>query len=339
MKKIVVIGSSNTDLVVKSTVIPSPGETVTGGDFLMTEGGKGANQAMAVARLGGSLQFVTCLGDDLFGHNTLQHFKANSIDTQYVFTCPDAPSGVALIMVDNKGENCITVAPGANNRLGTEHVNAVRQVIEQAEYLLMQMETPMDVVTYAAQIASTSGTRVILNPAPFRTLSAELLKELFLITPNQTEARGLTGIEVTDEPSAISAAQKLIEMGVPNVVITMGSHGSLVAEAHSGVGLGVGSGLSLDCGLGTSSGLGSGTSLDLGSGTSSGSYSYVFVPAQKVQAIDTTGAGDTFNGALCVGLSEGMSLVDAVKFATKAAAIAVTRMGAQASIPRREEVR
>lgn len=298
MKKIVVIGSSNTDLVIKTGRIPDPGETVLGGTFMMTAGGKGANQAVAVARLGGDVKFVAKVGDDMFGNRSLEGYSRDNIDTSNIIKDGATPSGVALITVDEKGENCIVVAPGANNMLTCADIDAVGDIIRGADYLLMQLEIPMEVIEYAAAIASEAGVKVILNPAPAAELSEGLLKKLYMITPNRSESRMLTGVAISDWESAEKAADNLIAKGVENVVITLGSMGSFIKN-H---------------------------------------VVKESVPALKVDAVDTTAAGDVFNGALLVGLAEDKGLVDAVRFATRAAAISVTRMGAQPSIPARSEL-
>ncbi|MCM1151172.1 MAG: ribokinase [Alistipes sp.] len=298
MNKIVVLGSSNTDLVVKTGRMPQPGETLLGDKFMMTAGGKGANQAVAVARLGDGVTFIAKVGRDMFGDGAVAGYEKEGIDTRTVLRDDEAPSGIALITVDGQGENSIVVVPGANNNLSKADVDALHRDIESAEYLLMQLETPVDVVAHAAAIARRAGVRVILNPAPAAELPAELLAGLYMITPNRTESQMLTGIEITDWESAERAAQALIDKGVANAVITLGSQGALVYD---------------------------GTTFER-------------ILAQKVTATDTTAAGDTFNGAMCVALSEGASLSDAVRFASRASAIAVTRLGAQASIPFRSEL-
>lgn len=300
MAKIVVIGSTNTDLVIKTERIPEPGETVIGGSFMMTAGGKGANQAVAAARMGGDVAFVTKVGDDMFGEESQRHFAEENLPGEYIFVEQGSPSGVALITVDAKGENCIVVAPGANDMLSRSDIDVVRSQIEAAEYLLLQLEIPMEVVEYAADVAFKAGTKVILNPAPAASLSRELIGKLYLITPNRTECQLLTGRQINDEKSAEAAAAVLLSMGAQNVIVTLGSRGALVAE---------------------------------------GGKKSELVAAQHVVAVDTTAAGDVFNGALCVALSEGRSIVEAAHFASKASAISVTRMGAQSSIPYRIEIK
>ncbi len=299
IKKIVVVGSCNTDMVVKSDRLPVPGETVLGGAFMMNPGGKGANQAVAVARLGGNATFITKTGNDLFGKQSIEMFDEENINTDNILSDPLHPSGVALIMVDNNGENCIVVASGANASLSTHDIEKARDVIESADIILMQLEIPMNTVEYAAKMAFDKGIKVILNPAPAAYLSNELMKCLYAIVPNKTEAEILSGIKVSDWDSARLAADSISAKGIDNVVITLGSKGSFVKEGDS-------------C------------------------YE---VPVEKIDAIDTTAAGDTFCGAFCVGLSEGLSIHDAVYFANTAAGITVTREGAQSSIPYRKEIK
>lgn len=296
-RKIVVIGSSNTDLVIKTTRIPSPGETVIGGEFLMTAGGKGANQAVAIARLGGDVAFIAKVGRDMFGESALRGYAADGIDIDTIERDGSAPSGVALITVDAHGENCIVVAPGANNTLTTADIDRHRDLICSAEYLLMQLEIPMEVVEYAAEMAEAHGVKVILNPAPAAPLSPRLMRKLYLITPNLGESQLITGVKIDHPAETERVAEVLLEMGAKAAIITLGSGGALI-RTHT------------ECDL---------------------------INAEKVVAIDTTAAGDVFSGALVVALSEGKSLVDAARFATHAAAISVTRMGAQSSIPHRKD--
>ncbi len=297
-KKIVVIGSCNTDMVVKSDRLPVPGETVLGGAFMMNPGGKGANQAVTVARMGGSIAFVAKTGNDLFGKQSIEMYKDEAINTDYIFSDPNLPSGVALISVDTNGENCIVVASGANAALKPKDIDKARSIIEEADILLMQLEVPIETVEYAAKIAHESGVKVILNPAPAAFLSDELFKYLYAIIPNKSEAEVLSGVNVADWESAKLAADVISLKGVEIVVITLGSKGSLIKDGNI----------------------------------------YHQIPALKINAIDTTAAGDTFCGTVCVGLSEGMKIEDAVIMATKAAGITVTRAGAQASIPYRKEL-
>ncbi len=294
--KILVIGSSNTDMTIKSERLPAPGETILGGKFLMGAGGKGANQAVAARRLGGDVTFVCKVGRDIFGDNAIKGYEKEGIDTSHILRS-DAPSGVALILVDAKAENSIAVAPGANGDLTPADIRNLRDVIAEASYLILQLEVPVETVLEAARIAHEAGVYVILNPAPACPLPDELFKYLSLITPNQTETALMTGVE-TDEASLDKAVAALRAKGVKDVIITLGSRGSLVCTGGKNE----------------------------------------FVPACKVKAVDTTAAGDTFCGALCVALSEGKSLTDAAAFATKASALAVQKMGAQDSIPYRKDI-
>lgn len=298
MNKIIVIGSSNVDMVVKTSHLPAPGETILGGDFFMNQGGKGANQAVAVKRLGGNLLFVSKVGNDSLGYQSLEYFKKENIETKHITTSPNVASGVALICVDNNAENSIVVASGANMQLGVQEVDAVMDEINEGDILLMQLEIPMETVVYAAKKASEKGVKVVLNPAPAQKLPEELLKNLFLITPNKIEAEMLSGVHIDHEVNAEKAALTMKEQGVKNIIITLGSKGCFAVEENE---------------------------------------SYC-TDAYRVKPVDTTAAGDTFNGALCVGLAEGMNIKKAIKMASKAASIVVTRMGAQVSIPYRNEL-
>lgn len=298
LKRLAVVGSSNTDMVIKTDHLPRPGETVLGGTFFMNPGGKGANQAVAAARLGVSVSFICKTGNDIFGHQSHQLLEEEGIDTSYVFSDIRNPSGVALITVDANGENCIVVASGANANLLPKDLEKAEEIINHSDIVLMQLEVPMETVEYVAKVASSKSKRVILNPAPAQHLSEELLSHLFLITPNETEAEMLSGIPIKDMDSAKKAAEEIGRMGVDNVVITLGSKGALVY----------------------------------------GDGQFTEIKAFKVKAIDTTAAGDVFNGALCAALLEGQSLTDAVLFACKAASISVTRNGAQESAPYRNEI-
>ena len=298
MTKILVIGSSNTDMVIKTKKLPAPGETILGGTFLMNPGGKGANQAVAAARLGGKVRFITKRGNDLFGNQTVGLLMRENIDTEYLVKDPELPSGVALITVDAAGENSIVVAPGSNGNLVKEDIPVSVFENEKTDILLLQLEIPMDTVEYSAIAASEQNIKVILNPAPACKLSDNLLKHTWLITPNETEAEILTGVKITDIGTAEKAAVIMQQRGVKNVIITLGETGAYVkSDEFTGL-----------------------------------------VPGIKVVPVDTTAAGDVFNGALAVAISDGKDLKDAVSFANKAASIAVTRMGAQASAPYRDEI-
>jgi ribokinase len=298
MGRIIVIGSSNTDMVIKSKKLPAPGETILGGTFLMNPGGKGANQAVAAARLEGNVTFVAKTGNDIFGSEAKQLFDKEHIDTRFLISDSDNPSGVALITVDENGENSIVVAPGSNGTLSAYDIDEEVFSTESDDIFLMQLEIPAGTVEFVAQKAALKGNRVILNPAPARQLSDDLLSCLYMIIPNETEAEILTGIKVTDADSAEKAARKLCNRGVKNVVITMGDTGSFLFTPGSSK----------------------------------------MIRVAPVKAVDTTAAGDVFCGALAVALSERKSTEEAVIFANKAAGISVTRMGAQASAPYRSEI-
>ncbi len=296
--KIVVLGSTNTDMVITGKKIPVPGETVSGGTFLMNPGGKGANQAVAVARLSakkGTCVFIAKVGDDLFGRESAARLRKDTIDAKLVVDRKNA-SGTALILVDSKGQNVISVALGANATLSPADIRPFLKDIATASALLMQLETPLDTVTRAAEVAHAAGVPVILNPAPARKLPASLFKIVDWLTPNETEAEILTGVKVTDAKSAAKAVAALKKKGVGHVLVTMGAKG-----VYCG-----------DCGK--------------------------LFPCRKVKAVDCVAAGDTFNGAFVVALAEGRSAADAIAFAQKAAAISVTRPGAQSSVPHRKEV-
>lgn len=297
-RKILVVGSSNTDMVIQTSHFPAPGETILGGDFFMNPGGKGANQAVAAARLGGEVTFVCRVGDDLFGRQAREQFSREGMDTRFVITDANHPSGVALITLDKAGENSIVVASGANGHLSAEDLSLLEGEIGQYAYMLTQLETPLSAVKQLAQLSQRHQVPLILNPAPAQALDDELLAKLYAITPNETEAALLTGIAVTDVSSARAAAAKLRERGVEVVIITLGARGAyLSSSVHDEL-----------------------------------------IPAPKVAAKDTTAAGDTFNGALTVALGEGAELPEAIAFANRAAAISVTRLGAQASVPQRSEL-
>ncbi len=298
-RRIVVLGSTNTDMVIAGKRIPVPGETVSGGRFMMNPGGKGANQAVAVARLcakPGCCTFIGKTGDDLFGRDTAARMKKERIAAHLVIDRKE-PSGTALILVDAKGQNVISVALGANGTLSPEDVAPFKGEIEGAAALLMQLETPVETVAWAAKVAHDAGVRVILNPAPAAKLPKTLYPLVDWITPNETEAEILTGVKVSDAAGAAKATEILMKRGVKHVIITMGTKGCWCG----------------DCGK--------------------------LFPARKVKAVDCVAAGDTFNGAFAVALAEGRTCAEAIDFAQKAAAIAVTRPGAQSSVPWRKEVK
>jgi ribokinase len=285
-------------MVIKTRKIPVPGETILGGTFFMNPGGKGANQAVAAARLNGKVTFITKCGNDLFGAQAIELFIKEGIDTRYVVKDNELPSGVALITVDSAGENSIVVAPGSNSNLLQNEIPA--RIFEPGKYsiLLMQLEIPIATVEHCATAASVQGIKVIINPAPAQRLSDDMLRHTWLLTPNETEAEILTGVKIQDISSAETASLTLQKMGVKNVIITLGAAGAYVmSSGFTGM-----------------------------------------VPGKKVKAVDTTAAGDVFNGALAVALAEGKELEKAVIFANEAASVSVTRMGAQSSAPYRNEV-
>lgn len=299
MAKILVVGSSNTDMVVKSAHLPLPGETVLGGQFFTFAGGKGANQAVAAAKLGGDVTFLAKVGNDPLGKAAVEGFKKEGINVSHIITDPESHSGVALIMVEDSGENCISVASGANGKFTNSDIEDASELVEKASFVLVQLEIPLEAVTALVDKAFSHGVPVILNPAPARPLSDKLISKLFIITPNETEAELLTGVKVTNEVSAAKAAKILREKGAKLVIITLGAKGAFLLSDQE----------------------------------------EILIPSIQVNAVDTTAAGDTFNGALTVALSEGMEINAAIRFANQAAAISVTRMGAQSSQPVRSEMK
>lgn len=298
MNSIVVIGSSNTDMVVKTDHLPVPGETIVGGEFFIYPGGKGANQAVAAARLGGQVSLVASIGGDIFGKRSIELIATVGIDVSGIISNENEASGVALITVDKNGENCITVAPGSNATLYPRSIERSVELIRSASIVMMQLEIPLETIIYAAQLCRNTNATFILNPAPACRLPDSLFPDIDIITPNEKEAEMLTGIMISDLSSASMAAQILKDKGAGIVIITLGKQGALIVtddfEQH--------------------------------------------VPSIIVDAIDTTGAGDIFNGALAVALANGMELTAAVAFACKAAALSVTRLGAQSSAPNLKEL-
>lgn len=298
LKNIVVVGSSNTDMIIKTEKIPKPGETVIGGKFYKAAGGKGANQAVAASRAGGNVVLIASVGNDVFGEEAITGFKNDGINIEYVKKDSVNASGIALILVDSIGENSIAVASGANLNLLESDIEKAKEEISNAAVLLMQLEIPIETVEAATKIAFSSGVKVILNPAPAQPLSDELLKCISILTPNESEAELLTGVDVKDENDAKIAAKVLLEKGVEIVIVTLGTKGALLAKKDE----------------------------------------MKLIPGFKVDAIDTTAAGDVFNGALAVAISENKGLHDSIKFAHAAAAISVTRIGAQPSAPKLAEI-
>ncbi|MFC2090312.1 ribokinase [Bacteroidota bacterium] len=298
MSRITVIGSSNIDLIMKMNTLPVKGETVTGGDFMQTFGGKGANQAVGAARAGGNVTFISCVGDDHYGLQCIENFKSDGIDTSNIFIEKDIATGTALIMIGDDGDNMISVAPGANNRMSPEHIKKVMKVIRDSEYVLLQYEIPQETLYFIIEECAKQKISVIFNLAPARDFDPRHISMLDTLVVNEVEAEFLVKAPVNDMEQIKDAAARLLEMGPKNVIITLGSHGSYVA---------------------------------------SGNY-YEKIPAFKVVAQDSTAAGDVYCGSLAVAMLEGMPLHRAVGFASAASAISVTRMGAQPSAPHRREI-
>jgi ribokinase len=296
-KKIVVVGSSNTDMIVSVAHLPKPGETILGGEFHSAAGGKGANQAVGAARAGGAVTFIARLGKDSWGDHALAGFIKDRIDVRHVIRDDATPSGVALIFVSPTGQNSIAVAGGANNRLSPSDIKKAAQAIADADILITQLETPLATIQATVTLAAKKGIPVILNPAPAQPLPDSILRHVSILTPNETEAELLTGIRVTNLKTAAQAAGLLLKRGVQTVIVTLGHNGAWVATK------------------------------DIGQ----------HVPGFKVKAVDATAAGDTFNGALAVALAEGKTLLEAVRFGN-AAALSVTKKGAQPSVPSRKQI-
>jgi ribokinase len=296
--RIVVVGSVNTDMVVKGERLPGPGETVTGGQFVLAAGGKGANQAVAAARLGADVTLVAKVGRDVFGDQAIENFRREGIRTDCILRDPDNATGVALILVDNSGENLISVASGANHTLTPAEVEQAAERIRAADVLMLQLEIPMDAVCRAAQIAAEAGVPVMLDPAPAAPLPEGLLGNVTYLTPNESEAERLTAIAVTDDATARRAAERLLAAGAHYAIVTLGSKGALLA-AKENAGL---------------------------------------IPTVPVNAVDSTAAGDAFNGGLAWALGSGLALEAAVHQACLVGALSATRLGAQPSLPTKEEL-
>lgn len=296
--KLVVLGSINADHILNLEHFPTPGETVTGQEYQVAFGGKGANQAVAAGRSGADIAFIACVGDDDTGNRVCKQLASDNIDTSPISTIKDASTGVALIFVNGAGENVIGIHAGANGALTPSLVAEQNQKIAEASALLMQLESPLESVLAAAKIAYQNQTKVVLNPAPACELSDELLGLVDMITPNETEAEKLTGVRVENDDDAAVAAKALHAKGIETVIITLGSRGVWLSENGKGQ----------------------------------------RVPGFKVKAVDTIAAGDTFNGALVTALLEEKPMNEAIRFAHAAAAIAVTRKGAQPSVPWRHEI-
>ncbi len=295
---ITVVGSSNTDMIIKVPRIPRPGETILGGTFSTAAGGKGANQAVAAARAGGEVTFIARLGTDMLGEKSLEGFRDDMIETRYVFRDKDAPSGTALIFVDQEGDNSIAVASGANANLSPKDIETAKDAVINADILLMQLETPLETVMAAAWLASKNGVKVVLNPAPAQQLPDALLRNVDILTPNESEIELLTDLTVTDLDSAEKGARMLMDRGVTTVIVTLGKKGALLVT---------------------------------------GDKKQVF-PVPDVEVVDTTAAGDVFNGAFTVALAETGSLEQSIQFANIAATLSVTKLGAQPSAPARKQI-
>ncbi|WP_413736562.1 ribokinase [Sodalis sp. RH21] len=296
--KLVVLGSINADHILNLEQFPRPGETLIGKNYRIAFGGKGANQAVAAGRSGADISFIACVGEDDMGERIRRQLQADNIDIQSVQPAAGATTGVALIFVNGDGENVIGIDPGANAAVTPDYLSRYRQSVIDASALLMQLESPLDTVIAAAKLARAHRTQVILNPAPARQLPDELLALVDIITPNETEAERLTGVAISDDAAAARAALILHDKGISTVIITLGGRGVWLSSGGDGK----------------------------------------LVPGFKVKAVDTIAAGDTFNGALLTALLEGRDMDHAVQFAHAAAAIAVTRPGAQPSIPWRDEI-
>jgi ribokinase len=297
--RIAVVGSLNMDLVIRSPRIPQPGETIIGSEFITVPGGKGANQAVAAARLGGEVSMIGRVGNDSFGETLLENMAASQVDTAFITRDQDSTTGVALIVVDDQGENSIVVASGANMRVSDQDVNAAESRIASADLLVLQLEIPLSTVSRAAQIAAEHGVPVVLNPAPARELPEDLLSLVDVLVPNETEAALLTGLDCKSADGLKMAAKRLLELGTGSVVITLGKKGALLANQE---------------------------------------FDSLEVPAFKIDPIDTTAAGDAFVAGLAVHLGTGSSLTDAIRWGNAAGALAAMRFGAQTSAPSRKEV-
>jgi len=296
---VIVVGSLNMDLVVRMPRIPQPGETLLGGVFKTFPGGKGANQAVAAARLGAHVTMIGCVGGDAFGQQMRDTLTAEGIDTTYVLVHPESATGVALIQVDARGQNSIAVASGANFQLTSADVEKAMLSIGKFDVLVMPLETPLETIYTAAQIASRKGAKVLLNPAPAQVLEKDLLQLVDILLPNEYEVGLMTGAS-QENADIHQSAEKLISLGVKNLIVTLGNQGALFFDGK--------------------------TNTDM------------LIPACPLQAVDSTAAGDCFVGALAVGLCEGKPIPAAAEFASAAAAISVTRVGAQPSLPSRDEV-
>ncbi len=296
--QIIVVGSINTDMVVGAKKLPKPGETLIGHKFFMNPGGKGGNQAVAAARLGGEVSMVANLGADVFGDSAIAKLTDEGIDCAGISRDNDSPSGVAIINVDDEGENQIVVAPGANANLNTRLVSAALEQIAPSSIVLLQLEIPIVSVARVIEVCQQKRCRVILDPAPAQALPKSIFEGTYLLTPNKNEAELLSGISISDRDSVTCAAEKLLKFGVTNVAITLGSQGVFLANSDD----------------------------------------KQLLKATSVSATDTTAAGDCFNGAVAAKLSQGCSLIEGIRFGIQASAICVTRHGAQDAMPYVNEI-
>lgn len=296
--KIVVIGSSNVDLIMKMDRLPEKGETVTDAVFMQVYGGKGANQAVAAARAGGNVAFVSCVGKDAYTPQMIQNYKNDKIDTQFVFHENGIASGHALIMIGGDGDNCISVAPEANYKLLPAKIDQAFAVFDEAAIIVMQYEIPEETIKYVIDLANKNNIPVLWNVAPARAFDFSYIPKVNILVLNEVEAGFLAEMPVENESDAEIAANILVGKGVEKVIITLGSQGAFVVTKNE----------------------------------------KVSVPAFKVEAVDTTAAGDTFCGSFAVALVERKSLKESLRFASAAAAISVTRMGAQPSAPTRKQI-
>jgi len=295
---IIVFGSINMDLVVRTPKLPVPGETLTGHDFYTAPGGKGANQAVAAARLGASASMVGRVGNDVFADELLDSLRQNSVDVSTVDVDGGNPSGVAVIAVDDRSENSIIVVPGANGAVGSADIKRLERALVGARVLLLQLEIPLEVVLAAAQAAWTRSVQVILDPAPAQDLPAEIYQYVSFLTPNEVEAGALVGFVVNSVERAKEAAGILLGRGAKNVIVKMGKTGAFWSDGNEAE----------------------------------------FFPAYQVKAIDTVAAGDAFNGALAVALAGGSEVRQAIRWGMAAGALSTTKKGAQPSMPDRAAV-